>query len=544
MWEAVPATGSFTSVTSVFRCRIFVNGFFATALILATALLNTPALYAVADQNIAAAHSDKGLQLAHAGDLAGAESELRTAVALAPNNPEFLSSLATVLAIDKKLEESTSVFKKALKLDPANLTARRYLAANLWQLHEFPEAKTNLEIILKQKSDDAPSRLLLGMVLENMKDYAGAVKMLALVPEEVEKRPESIGALAFSYYHLGQGAKARTTLAHLQNHPAGQRAVFLAADIADQNADYETAERLLLSVAGNYAGRADFGYKLANVQYHAHKFEQSKQTLLQLVSAGNASAEVFNLLGWCYEELGQSEPAIHAFEQAVTLQPDNESNYLDFEKVLLRQNKVAAALLVAKRATDASPKSPRIFTSRGELEVRASQFTDAVASYRRAVELDSQDADAALGLADSEYAAGLRNDSHRDFELGLRKFPRDPRFPLRYALELLKESESGDANSERRAATLLKSAVALDPSLADAHYHLGELALKNERIADALLEYQKAARLDPKNPKIHFGLSKIYRRLGRTEEATQETALFEKLQEAKPGASMVQAQSQ
>jgi len=111
-------------------------------------------------------------------------------------------------------------------------------------------------------------------------------------------------------------------------------------------------------------------------------------------------------------------------------------------------------------------------------------------------------------------------------------------------LELLKESESGDANSERRAATLLKSAIGLDPSLADAHYHLGDLALKNERIADALLEYQKAARLDPKNPKIHFGLAKVYRRLGRTEEASQETALFEKLQEAKPGTSIVRAQSQ
>ena len=217
MWDAVPAKGFFTST---FSCRTFARRFLATAVVLATALLNTSAVYAADDQNTAAAYSDKGLQLAHAGDLAGAESELRAAVALTPNNPEFLSNLATVLAIDKKLEESTSVFKKALELDPANLTARRYLAANLWQLHEYPEAKTNLEMILKQKSDDAPSRLLLGMVLENMKDYAAAVRMFASVPEEVEKRPESIGALAVSYYHLGEGPKARKTLAELQNHPA------------------------------------------------------------------------------------------------------------------------------------------------------------------------------------------------------------------------------------------------------------------------------------------------------------------------------------
>ncbi|HEX6805784.1 MAG TPA: tetratricopeptide repeat protein [Terriglobales bacterium] len=524
------------------RCRTSASRFLATAVVLATALFHGCAVYA-AGQNTATAHSDQGLQLAHAGDLTGAESELRSAVALAPNNPEFLFNLATVLAMDKKLEESASVFKRALKLDPSNLTARRYLAANLWQLHEYPEAKANLEIILKHKNDDAPSRLLLGMVLENMKDYAAAAQMLASVPEQVKQRPESIGALAVSYYHVKEVSKARNTIAMLQNHPAGPRAVLLGVEIADQNADYETAERLLLS-AGSYAGRADFEYRLATVQYHAHKFEQSEQTLLHLISTGNGSAEVFNLLGWCYQKLGQSEPAVKALEQAVNLQPNEESNFLDLEKILLGQNKVGAALVVAKRAADACPKSPRIFITQGELQVRATQFTNAVASYRRAVELDSHDADAGLGLADSEYAADLRKESYRDFELGLRKFPRDPRFPLHYALALLKEDESGGATSERRATELLKSAVSLDPSSADAHYHLGELALKDERVADALLEYRKAAKLDPNNPKIHFGLSRVYRRLGRTEEASREASLFEKLQEAKPGAPAAPPQSQ
>ena len=116
MWEAVPAEGSLAFTSS---CRLFASRFFATGLILGT-LLNTTAVYAADEQNAVGLHSEKGLQLAHAGDLAGAESELRTAIALAPNNPEYLSNLAIVLAIDKKLEESTGVSKKALKLNPAN----------------------------------------------------------------------------------------------------------------------------------------------------------------------------------------------------------------------------------------------------------------------------------------------------------------------------------------------------------------------------------------------------------------------------------------
>src|SRR5256885_1068527 len=80
---------------------------FASRLSLITVLLGTALLYTSAaatnGQNIAEWHSDKGLQLVQAGDLAGAESELRIAVALAPNNPELLSNLGTVLAMGKNL---------------------------------------------------------------------------------------------------------------------------------------------------------------------------------------------------------------------------------------------------------------------------------------------------------------------------------------------------------------------------------------------------------------------------------------------------------
>ena len=90
-------------------------------------------------------------------------------------------------------------------MTPNDVTVRRYLAANLWQLYRYAEAKQNLETVLKERPDDKPTRLLLGMVFENMK----AAQMLASVPEQVGQQPESIGALARSYYHLGQTAEPR-----------------------------------------------------------------------------------------------------------------------------------------------------------------------------------------------------------------------------------------------------------------------------------------------------------------------------------------------
>src|SRR5262249_40994063 len=140
----------------------------------------------------------------------------------------------------RRIQHVLQTSAEARSLEPD----RPSLPRGLWQLHRYPEAREQLKIILRNKSDDPESRLLLGMVAENMKDYATAARTLASVPDEVRKQPESIAALGNSYYRLGDRDKARSTLQQLENHPAGTRAAVLGAQIADENADYSTAEQM------------------------------------------------------------------------------------------------------------------------------------------------------------------------------------------------------------------------------------------------------------------------------------------------------------
>ncbi len=198
-----------------------------------------------------------------------------------------LAALGTILAQQHKLDESTELLKRALRINPSNLTVRRYLAANLWQLHRYPEAKENLQIILKRKPDDKAAQLLLGMVSENMGDYATAARMLAAVPDEVSEQPESIAALARSYYHLHQTEKARETLEQLTAHPAGPQAAFLGAQIADEMQDYSTAEKLLASVPAALLDQPGIQYTMALVEYHAGHFDRCQDILETLIASGN-----------------------------------------------------------------------------------------------------------------------------------------------------------------------------------------------------------------------------------------------------------------
>ena len=489
-----------------------------------------------ADQTAQAeAHANKGLELAQAGKLDAAEAELRQALALAPSDPGYLSNLGTVLAMEKKLEQSTIFFEQALRIDPAGLTTRRYLAANLWQLHRFPEAKRNLQIILKQAPNDKPTLLLLGMVAENMKDYPAAASALGAVPELVRQRPESVLALARSYYKTGKTDQARATLDELTNDSFGSQPVFLGAQIADQGQDYLTAEKLLVSIQSAFPDQITLGYTLALVRFHAKQLDESKQTLLDLITSGRRNSRIYNLLGWVYHEQRQPKEATDALQEAINLDSAQEANYLDLGKILLADRSLLAALDIAKRTTAAFPKSAEAWSLRGSVELKVGQFTDAVQSYSHAVRLAPADAGSRLGLGEAQFAADRILEATDTFETGMRRFPKDARFPLQYALVFLKKAETGDSGAEGHAEQLLNSALAIDDSLAEGHYQLGKLALNRDRENEAVEHLERAVRIDPRNMQAHFALSTAYRRLGRKQEAMAEMSAYETLKRQEGG---------
>ena len=481
--------------------------------------------------NDAKAHATEGLALAKAGNLQSAEAELRKAVALAPADAGFLENLATVLAMEKKFDESTSYFERALKIDPQDLVARRYLAANLWQLHRYTEARQHLRILLNANPGDPQALLLLGMVSENIRDYATAAKTLAAVPTLVRVQPESIAALARCYYHIGETEKARAWLKELQNHAGGVQATLLGVQIADEMQDYTTAETLLSSVAPGYSNQADLRYRLALVKFHAQRFEESRQILQELLEFGNKTSDVNRLLAACLRALNRREEAIHALQEAIRLDPDNEASYLDLAGILLAQKQVSPAMELVQRMARAFPDSSRVFLSKGSVELGVGDFTDAVRSFTRASELDPSSPEAAIGLARAQANRGMTEQAKAILYGAIGRFPEKAHFELELGQLLLKDAETGDKSAEVKAEKLFHSALAHDNKLAEAHYELGELALRRGDASRGLVHLELAAKLAPSDATTHFALSRAYRQLGREQDAAKEAALFDKLKE-------------
>jgi tetratricopeptide (TPR) repeat protein len=481
----------------------------------------------------AQSHADAGIQFARSGDLARAADELRRAVMLAPTNAEFLSTLGTVLAMDKKLEESSAAFRKALQFAPQDSTVRRYLAANLWQLHHYPEAKRELQIILHEHPNDAQSRLLLGMVSENSGDYSTAAKMLSSVPDEVEKRPESIAALAHSYYQLREHENARATLQGLSSHAGNAKSLLLGAEIADQAGDYIEAERLLDSISEPGDTSADIRFRKATVQYHAGHFAQCQTTLEPLLAGPGVTAQMYNLLGWCYHRLNKPKEATEAFEHAIALTPADESNYVDLIKVLEAHDFLLVALDAANHAAALFPNSAAVFNLKGSIESRLSQFTDAITSYKHSVEAQSSSSEGWLGLGRAQVSAGLIPDATSTFTSAIERFPNEARLKVVYAEMLRNHVDPTDRTARIRAEQLLKQAIANDATNPEAFFALGKIELDDGRLTHASQHLERAAKLLPESREVHFVLSRVYRRLNRTADAQRELETYQRLKKGR-----------
>ena len=184
-------------------------------------------------------------------------------------------------------------------------------------------------------------------------------------------------------------------------------------------------------------------------------------------------------LGGVFERQGKLDRAVAAFREAVRLDPANpkltarlESVSLDWGAILARERRFRAGLAHARETAARFPDSAATLLMLGLFETRNQQNLAAVDAYRRALTLDPESADASVGLGVAQSNAGLTKEAEATFRAGLKKFPKDAMHRQAYGVLLARMAEAGAA-AAGGAAQMLDSALALDPSLTEAHYQLG-----------------------------------------------------------------------
>jgi tetratricopeptide (TPR) repeat protein len=416
-------------------------------------------------------------------------------------------------------------------LDQADSFGQAFQAAlSDFNLKQYVKAEQELEALLARAPDRPEVSELLGLVWlaqdKNEQALPFLKKAVLLNPRSAPVRNN----LAACLLNLKKSPLAETEFKKSielepenfnANHNLGE--LYIRTGKVAQALPYlETAHRVNPSSYEN-------AYDLATA-YLETQHVQEAEKLLRLMIQRHDTAELHDLLAKVEEKQGKFLEAAREYDRAAHMDP-SEENIFDWGAELLLHQTLEPAIQVFTFGAQRYPQSPRMQTGLGvALDVHG-DYGKAVAAFTRAVDLTPSDPRPYLFLAKSfsisnEYAEGVSQRLKHFMEIE----PRNPQARYFYALSLRKGMRTGNARADlRQIESILQSAIALDPSYADAHVELADLYSDQGRYAEAVPEYQQAITFRPSLADAHYRLGQAYIRVGRKDEAQKELEIYERL---------------
>lgn len=177
-----------------------------------------------------------------------------------------------------------------------------------------------------------------------------------------------------------------------------------------------------------------------------------------------------------------------------------------------------------ERALELDPTSPTALRQLGELELAAGDYSRAAAHLKRACEVRPEDSTAAYELGQALEKKGDFAGSRDALEASLKLVPSQLPARLMLGRVYLRLNDARNAQDQFEAASLV------DSNNVDARLGLAEAQLVQSEFAGALPDLEALAKDRPGNPAVLRLLARVYRGLGREEDAKRADTQAEVLE--------------
>ncbi|HSU61455.1 MAG TPA: tetratricopeptide repeat protein [Bryobacteraceae bacterium] len=281
--------------------------------------------------------------------------------------------------------------------------------------------------------------------------------------------------------------------------------------------------------AQSVPARYDDAYNLALTYLEAGATQDSRRIIEALIQRQD-KAELHNLLGDVEEREGHVQQSAEQYQTAARMDP-SEKNLFDLANELLLHRGFQPALKVLDFATQKYPQSAKLRVALGVAYYSLGQYDQAIESLCQAVDLDPKDT-RALDFLGKMYDVAPDKSNAVTTRLArfAREYPDNASANYYYALSLRKRTTQGaSSTANREAEALLRKAIDLNPTWADAHYQLGLLYEDEAQTDNAIREYRSAVRLNSTLAKAHYRLARLYEKTGRSQLAQAELHAFQSL---------------
>jgi tetratricopeptide (TPR) repeat protein len=273
--------------------------------------------------------------------------------------------------------------------------------------------------------------------------------------------------------------------------------------------------------------RADIFFNLALARYYNGHWDAALESA-ERAKALQDSGPTESLLGDIQEKRGDALAAVHSYQAAVTLEPNVEQHRLSLATELLRHQTFDAAIVVLEQAAGLFPQSAHIKILLGLSYYLVDRSADSVRALLVAARLDRQGGLAVRYLGEITLQDSATPDPAATQQICAfaDAHPVNKTANALCGGVLLRVAQgSGDTSGKPEILRRLHEAVRIAPDEPVARCQLGKALEWSQQWGEARTQLEKCVRLDPDSPEGHYRLARVYRRLGFTALANEQTAL-------------------
>lgn len=375
------------------------------------------------------------------------------------------------------------LLERAIKLDPEFADAHLQLGALFSEQHHYQKAAVEYRQAVALEPDLAAGHYGLSQALVRLGDTSQAnqelqtYQRLQTLPAAEDRKREEMRSLVLTIQAPVSGAPSGGT----------------KASATDVNIDYSDSADLK---PGGISGSVDAGGYSSQTQARGAELRQALGTLAPPATSKTDGPE--------------AGPELTAFQRA---------------SALLLSGNYAQAAHAFEQGTAQFPKSARMTLGLGVADYSQGLYAEAIDALCEAVDLSPGQPQAYFFLAQAystspekkadEVMKRMANYASSHSGNALAQYY--------YALCLWRSRIAGSSPADpRQVEQLLHSAIALDPSLAEAHFELGVVLEDQGQTAQAASEFERAIAIDPQWAEAHYRLGQAYRQAGEGNKARKE----------------------